>query len=59
MEMLHAPTTTRNDVGYCYHCHASPQIVKTDSAGLFHMSPNAYRELSYQPQQKNAKAWEW
>ncbi len=33
------PTTTRNDVGHCYHCHVTSQASEMVSMGVFQMSP--------------------
>ncbi len=38
MEAFYPPTTTRNDVGHCYHCHDTPQAPETISMGVFQMS---------------------
>jgi hypothetical protein len=39
MEQFYPPTTTRNDMGHCYHRHVTPQAPETVSTGVFLMSP--------------------
>jgi hypothetical protein len=38
MEEFYLPTTTRNDVGHCYHRHVTPQAPETVSTGVLQMS---------------------
>ncbi len=47
MEEFFPPTTTRNDVGHCYHSHVTPQAPETVSMGVFQMSPPTEHKLPY------------